>query len=69
MNQFVINSNYGHIHIGPVYVGWHNDTRPAVNEKDCGDECFGFCIGNFYVGCYSGSGWCAGVLNEYGCLD
>ncbi len=62
MTQFRITSNYGHIHFGPFYVGWNNDN---VN----GDETFGIAIGNFYVGHYTDGKWCAGFLNEYGCLN
>jgi hypothetical protein len=69
MNNFNLTSNYGHIHIGFLYLGWNNNTSQPVNDTDCGDESFGFAIGNFYVGCYSDGKWCAGFLNEYGCLD
>lgn len=65
-NIFYLNSNYGHVHLGFLYVGWNNLTQPSVT--DCGDEMFGIGIGRFYAGCYSGSGWCAGFLNENGCL-
>ena len=69
MNAFNLNSNYGHIHIGFVYIGWNNIPSLPVNDTDCGDEIFGFAIGNFYIGFYSDGKWCAGILNEYGCLS
>lgn len=65
---FSINSNYGHLHIGFLYIGWSNVAYPNTNATDCGEELFGIGIGRFYAGCYSGSGWCAGILNENGCL-
>lgn len=69
MNNFKITSNYGLISFGPICIGWNNHWLPVVNENDCGDETFGFSIGRFYTGHYSGTGWCAGILNEYGYLD
>lgn len=69
MNAFHLNSDYAHIHIGFIYIGWHNNARPPIHNNDCGDESFGLGIGNFYVGCYTDGKWCAGFLNEYGCLD
>lgn len=68
-NVFHINSNYAHIHLGFLYLGWNNHSRFVASEMDCGDETFGICIGNFYIGCYSGTGWCAGFLNENGILE
>lgn len=59
MNQFKITSDRGHIHFGPIYIGWNLVLQ---------DELFGLSIGNFYVGCYP-DGWCSGFLNEYGYLD
>lgn len=68
MNVFHLNSNHAHIHIGFLYIGWNSNPAPSVNG-DCGDETFGIGIGNFYAGCYSDGKWCAGFLNEYGCLE
>lgn len=69
MKAFSLTSNYGHIHIGPIYFGWNNHPYPPASEMDCGDETFGFGFFNFYVGHYNGTGWCAGFLNEYGYLE
>jgi hypothetical protein len=69
MNIFSISSNYGHIHLGPFYIGWSNHPRLPMNDSDCGDETFGFGIFNYYVGHYSDGTWCSGFLNKYGCLD
>lgn len=65
---FSLSSRYGHIHFGPLYIGWNNSPYPPASEMDCGDETFGFGFFRFYVGHYNGTGWCAGFLNEYGCL-
>lgn len=67
MNHFRITSNYGHIHFWFFYIGWNNNASLPINDKDCGDEKFGFSIGNFYVGYYTGK-WSAGFLDENGCL-
>lgn len=69
MNYFKLTSDYAHIHIGFVYLGWNNYTFPLSLDNECGDEKFGFAIGNFYIGCYSDNKWCAGFLNENGCLN
>lgn len=69
MKAFSLNSNYGHVHFGPLYVGWNNHNRFVASEMDCGDETFGIAIGRFYAGCYSDGKWCSGFLNEYGCLN
>lgn len=69
MNYFKITSNYGHIHIGFLYLGWNNVPYRSTKWNDCGDETFGISIGNFYSGCYADGKWCAGFLNEYGYLE
>ena len=65
----MINSDYGCIEIGSLYIGWNNHPFPPVNEDDVGDETFGLCMWRFYIGHYNGSGWCGGILNEAGALD
>lgn len=69
MRAFTLTSNYGHIHIGYFYIGWNNHHRYVASEMDCGDETFGIAIGNWYAGCYADGKWCAGFLNENGCLE
>ena len=69
MRAFNLTSDYGHVHFGPFYVGWNNHNRYVASEMDCGDECFGFALWRFYVGCYADGKWCAGFLNEFGCLN
>lgn len=68
MRNFYVNSNHGHIHIAFLYIGWNNNPSLPVNDKDCGDEIFGLGIGNFYLGLYTDGKWCAGFLDENGCL-
>jgi len=68
MNHFHVSSNYGHIHIGFLYIGWNNNPSPPFSDTDCGDEIFGIAIGNYYVGLYTDGKWCAGFLDENGCL-
>lgn len=65
----MINSNYGIIEIGPLYIGWNNHPPLPVNEDDFGDETFGISLWRLYVGHYNGSGWCGGILNEWGALE
>lgn len=65
----MLTSDYGSFQLGPFYIGWNNHPFPPVNDTDYGDETFGVSIGRFYVGHYNGSGWCAGVLDENGCLN
>lgn len=69
MKAFNLTSNYGHVHFGPLYIGWNSNPYPAASEMDCGDETFGIAISRLYIGYYNGTGWCAGFLNDYGCLD
>ena len=65
----MINSNCGCIIIGPLYIGWNNHPFQPVNKDDYGDETFGLCLSRLYIGHYSGSRWCGGILNEAGALD
>jgi len=67
-DYFSLSSNYGHIHVGPFYIGWNNHPRPPIHSDDYGDETFGVSFFNFYVGHYSDGKWCAGFLDEKGCL-
>jgi hypothetical protein len=67
--NFRLTSTSCSLTVGAFYLGWDSDTRSAITVTDCGDEMFGFGVGRLYVGCYSGTGWCAGFLNEFGCLD
>ena len=67
--NFRLTSTSFSLSFGAFYLGWNSDTRQAITVTDCGDEMFGIGIGRFYLGCYSGTGWCAGFLNEFGCLD
>lgn len=69
MNALKITSDYGHVHLGPFYLGWNNNPRLPLITEDCGDEIFGFCFWNFYAGYYSDGKWCVGFLNKYGYLD
>jgi hypothetical protein len=64
-----VTSNRGSIDFPSFYVGWSNIHRPTVHKDDCGDEIFGLAIGKFYVGYYEDGKWCAGILNENGCLN
>lgn len=64
-----ITSNYGRVELPFFYVGWNNHSRSIASEMDCGDENFGFAVGNFYIGVYSDRKWCVGILNEFGFLD
>jgi hypothetical protein len=45
------------------YLGCDFKVKSYMEEK------FGVAIGNYYVGYYTGDGWCAGWLNANGCLD
>lgn len=65
----MINSNRGIITLPSLYLAWDNITSPAVTPTDCGDEMFGIALGSFYIGCYSGTGWCMGMLDENGLLN
>jgi len=67
MTQFRVTSNYGHIDFGFFYIGWNNSPTASVND-DCGDEIFGVGFGNWYAGYYSDGKWCAGFLDQFGCL-
>lgn len=69
MDNFRVTSNYGHIHIGPLYIGWNRNLKPVEDAPDCGDEIFGFCFLNYYIGYYTDGKWCRGFLNQYGYLD
>lgn len=51
------------IHTKFFYLGWDLKNTYHMEEQ------FGISIGNYYVGCYNGEGWCAGWLNANGCLD
>jgi hypothetical protein len=51
------------IHTKFFYLGWDLKNTYHMEEQ------FGISIGNYYVGCYIGEGWCAGWLNANGCLD
>lgn len=62
-----ISSNRGSLELGPFYLGWNNVPYKSVNG-DYGDETFGVAIGNLYLGCYYGTGWCFGTLDENGVL-
>ena len=64
-----VNSDYGYFSSSYFYVGWSNVHRAPVNSTDCGDEIFGVSISNFYVGYYEDGKWCAGFLNDNGCLN
>lgn len=51
------------------YFGIHTKAYP-------GDEAFGLAFGRLYLGYYGRKvdrfnphGWCAGILDEYGCLN
>ena len=70
MNFYNVTSDYGHLHFRQFYIGWNNydsNSNDGLYIED-GDENFGLAIGRLYVGCYSKTGWCAGVLDENGCL-
>lgn len=64
-----INSNYGIVIFGFLYIGWNNHPHQPVNCEDFGDETFGLALGCLYIGHYSCSGWCGGILNRDGYLD
>jgi hypothetical protein len=63
-----LTSNRGYFETKLFYLGWNNHPTLPVNKNDCGDETFGISIGRFYIGCYNGSGWCAGILDDGGFL-
>lgn len=44
------------------YLGWN------FTESSHMDEQFGIAFGNYYIGYYNGDGWCAGWLDDNGCL-
>ncbi len=44
------------------YIGWDFKVKSYMEER------FGICFGNYYIGFYTGDGWCAGFLDENGCL-
>jgi hypothetical protein len=64
-----VNSNYGYFNSFYFYLGWRNVHRAPLTQTDCGDEIFGVSIGNFYIGYYEDGKWCAGFLNDNGCLN
>lgn len=62
MAHFNVRRKTAHIDLGRLfYVGW--DLRGRQ-----GDEAVGVSIWDLYLGYYYGQGWCAGVLDENGCL-
>ena len=64
-----ITSNYGRIESPLFYVGWKCNPDRQYDLNDCGDEVFGICINNYYIGYYEDNKWASGFLNENGCLN
>jgi len=44
------------------YLGWDFKNNSHMEER------FGIAFGNYYIGYYVGDGWCAGWLDDKGCL-